>query len=238
MGQKKEPDIPAISCRICKESEDPKNHQGTTMDDKSPITVIDYGVGNIASVLKMIRFVGGEAEASASPDTVRNARMLILPGVGSFDAGMTALHKTGMDAAVKDAAANGATILGICLGMQLFMESSEEGTLGGLGLVRGRVKKLSLENQNLRVPHMGWNIVRPARPTRIFEGNAEEQRFYFVHSYYVECDDPQDIAAITQYGRDFTSAIEHDGRIIGVQFHPEKSHRFGINLFRRLLGAT
>jgi glutamine amidotransferase len=208
------------------------------MEEKSPVTVIDYGVGNIASVLNMIRFVGGDAVASASPDVVREARMLILPGVGSFDAGMTALHNTGMDSAVKDAAARGATILGICLGMQLFMESSEEGTLPGLGLVRGRVKRFQLEDTSLRVPHMGWNVVRPARPSRIFDMTAEEQRFYFVHSYYVECDDAADIAGFTQYGMDFTSAIEHDGHIIGVQFHPEKSHRFGMNLFRRLLGVS
>jgi glutamine amidotransferase len=208
------------------------------MEDKKPVIVIDYGVGNIASVLKMIRFVGGDAEASASPDVVRNARMLILPGVGSFDAGMTALHNTGMDTAVKEAVSRGATILGICLGMQLFMESSEEGTLGGLGLIKGRVKRFQVQDLDLRVPHMGWNIVRPVRTSRIFEMNAEEQRFYFVHSYYVECDNPQDIAGVTQYGRDFTSAVEHDGRVIGVQFHPEKSHRFGMNLFRRLLGVT
>ena len=208
------------------------------MERATPVIVVDYGVGNIASVLKMIRFVGGDAQASSSPEVVRDARMLVLPGVGSFVAGMTALNKTGMDAAVKEAVASGATILGICLGMQLFMESSEEGTLSGLGLVRGRVMRFHVENQNLRVPHMGWNIVRPPRPSRIFEMNTEDQRFYFLHSYYVECDEPQDVAGVTHYGRDFTSAIEHDGRVIGVQFHPEKSHRFGMNLFRRLLGGT
>jgi glutamine amidotransferase len=208
------------------------------LERANPVIVVDYGVGNIASVLKMIRFVGGDAQASSSPEVVRDARMLVLPGVGSFDAGMTALNNTGMDAAVKEAVASGATILGICLGMQLFMESSEEGTLSGLGLVRGRVMRFHVENQNLRVPHMGWNNVRPPRPSRIFEMNTEGQRFYFVHSYYVECDEPQDVAGVTHYGRDFTSAIEHDGRVIGVQFHPEKSHRFGMNLFRRLLGGT
>lgn len=208
------------------------------MEKSYPVIVVDYGIGNIGSVLNMIRFVGGDAVGSTSPDIVRDARMLILPGVGSFDAGMTALHNTGMDTAVKDAVSNGATILGVCLGMQLFMESSEEGTLGGLGLVRGRVKRFQVQDLGLRVPHMGWNIVRPARPSRIFEMNAEEQRFYFVHSYYVECDDPEDIAGVTRYGRDFTSAIEHDGRVIGVQFHPEKSHRFGMDLFRRLLGVA
>ena len=208
------------------------------MEEIDPVIVVDYGVGNIGSVLNMIRFVGGDAVGSTSPDMVRNARMLVLPGVGSFDTGMAALHNTGMDTAVKEAVSHGATILGICLGMQLFMESSEEGALGGLGLIKGRVKRFPVQDLNLRVPHMGWNIVRPARPSRIFETNAEEQRFYFVHSYYVECDNPQDVAGITQYGKDFPSAIEHNGRVIGVQFHPEKSHRFGMNLFRRLLGVA
>jgi glutamine amidotransferase len=207
------------------------------MEEKAPVIVIDYGVGNIASVLNMIHFVGGDARASTSPNEVREAPLLVLPGVGSFDAGITALRTTGMDAAITEAVAGGATILGICLGMQLFMESSEEGALPGLGLVRGRAKRFQVQDLRLRVPHMGWNIVRPIRPSTLFDLEADEQRFYFVHSYYVECDNPHDIAGVTQYGREFTSALEH-GRVLGVQFHPEKSHRFGMTLFKRLLGVT
>jgi len=206
------------------------------MKDKSPIIVIDYGMGNIASVLNMIHFVGGEARLSVSPDEVREAQTLILPGIGSFDAGIKALHDTGMDVAIHEAVDRGATILGICLGMQLFMDSSEEGRLPGLGLVPGKVKRFQVHDLGLRVPHMGWNVVRPARASILFDPGPDEQRFYFVHSYYVECDDPRDVTGVTRYGQEFTSSLER-GRVIGVQFHPEKSHRFGMNLFKRLMEA-
>lgn len=201
----------------------------------SPATIINYGMGNCGSVLNMIRFIGGEAHLSASPDEVRSANTLILPGVGAFDAGITALRETGMDAAIHEAVTkNGASLLGICLGMQLLMESSEEGNLPGLSMVPGKVKRFQLQDLKLRVPHMGWNEVQPVRSSTLFDSNTEEYRFYFVHSYYVECDDPEDIVGITHYGHDFTSAFEH-GRVLGVQFHPEKSHRFGMVLLKRFL---
>ena len=193
-------------------------------------------MGNIASVLNMIHFVGGEARLSISPDEVREAQTLILPGIGSFDAGIKALRDTGMDVAIHEAVDRGATILGICLGMQLFMDSSEEGRLPGLGLVPGNVKRFQVLDLGLRVPHMGWNVVRPARASILFDPGPDEQRFYFVHSYYVDCDDSRDVTGVTQYGHAFTSSLER-GRVIGVQFHPEKSHRFGMNLFKRLMEA-
>lgn len=192
-------------------------------------------MGNVASVLNIIRFIGGDARISTSPEEVRDASILILPGVGAFDAGISSLHETGMDKAIHEAVSdNGATILGICLGMQLLMDSSEEGHLPGLALVPGKVKRFKVHEHGLRVPHMGWNTVQPTRSSKLFDSSAEECRFYFVHSYHVECDDPQDVTGVTHYGYDFTSAFER-GQVLGVQFHPEKSHRFGMALLKRFL---
>lgn len=201
----------------------------------SPVTVINYRMGNCGSVVNMVRFIGGEVRLSDSPDEVRTADKLILPGVGAFDAGMRALYKTGMDVAIREAVTKrGASLLGICLGMQLLTESSEEGGMPGLALVPGRVKRFEVHNFGLRVPHMGWNEVQPVRPSILFDPSDEEHRFYFVHSYHVMCDDPQDVTGITHYGYDFTSAFEHD-QVLGVQFHPEKSHRFGMAILKRFL---
>jgi glutamine amidotransferase len=201
----------------------------------NPITIVDYGMGNIASVKNMIEYIGGKAIVSSSPEQIAESEKIILPGVGAFDAGVRALQQSGMEKAIEIAINdNNSFILGICLGMQLLMESSEEGCLPGLGLVPGRVKRFQLNDFGLRVPHMGWNSIQQARTSRLFDSNDEEQRFYFVHSYHVECDETQDITGITHYGYDFTSAFEHK-RVLGVQFHPEKSHRFGMNLLKRFL---
>lgn len=205
------------------------------MTEKKPAIIINYGMGNVASVQNMIRFIGGEAYISASCDEVRNAHKLILPGVGAFDAGIRELRETGMEEAIREAISdNGASLLGICLGMQMLMESSEEGQLPGLGLVPGNVRRFQLRDRGLRVPHMSWNTVKPTRPSKLFGSKTESYRFYFVHSYHVVCEDPQDVAAITHYGYDFTSAFEH-GQVLGVQFHPEKSHKFGMNLLKHFL---
>jgi len=200
-----------------------------------PVTIVNYGMGNCGSVINMIHFIGGDARLSTSPDEVRSANTLILPGVGAFDTGMRALQETGMDAAIHEAVTKrGASLLGICLGMQLLMESSEEGNLPGLALVPGVVKRFQVHDLKLRVPHMGWNEVRPVRPSTLFGSGTEDYRFYFVHSYYVECVEPSDVTGLTRYGHDFTSAFEC-GRMTGVQFHPEKSHHFGMALLRRFL---
>jgi len=197
--------------------------------------IIDYGMGNLGSVLNMIRRVGGDARASSSEAEVRSAEKLILPGVGAFDAGASALQNGGLDEAIRHAVRhNGALLLGICLGMQLLLESSEEGALPGLALVPGRVRRFQVEGQGLRVPHMGWNVVRLIRPSRLLDVGAEEQRFYFVHSYFVECDDAADVVGVTNYGHDFASAMER-GPVLGVQFHPEKSHRFGMAVLKKFL---
>lgn len=202
------------------------------------IVVMDYGMGNSGSVLNMIRKVGGEAVVTADAETIAHAGKLVLPGVGAFDAGMRALQAGGIADALRQAVTTRKVpLLGICLGMQLMLESSEEGTLPGLGLVPGKVTRFRVESQGLRVPHMGWNTVRRVKPCALLEAGEEEQRYYFVHSYYVECTDTNDACGITHYGHDFVSAFERDN-LMGVQFHPEKSHRFGMALFRRFVSLA
>jgi glutamine amidotransferase len=162
---------------------------------------------------------------------------VVLPGVGAFDAGVQALRARGLDKGLAAAIQNGATVLGICLGFQLLFETSEEGRLPGLGLVRGKVVKFSAADPELRVPHMGWNAVSPLRDSVLFATGPEERlRYYFVHSYYADCADRDDVTATSTHGREFACAIER-GRLLGVQFHPEKSHRFGMGLFQRFLDA-
>lgn len=202
------------------------------MRSNSPLLVVDSGIGNLASVANMIRKIGGEAKISSSPEEIRLAKKLVLPGVGSFDVGINLLKERSLDLAIKAAVKeNGSLLLGICLGMQLLFESSEEGNQQGLGLLQGHVRRFQLRDQNLRVPHMGWNIVKPKPGASLFNTD-EERRFYFVHSYHVDCANAEDVSAVTRYGYDFPSSVER-GNVMGVQFHPEKSHRFGMDLFKR-----
>ncbi|HDZ81394.1 MAG TPA: imidazole glycerol phosphate synthase subunit HisH [Roseobacter sp.] len=196
------------------------------------ITVIDYGIGNIGSILNMFRKIGAPCQTTKDPDTISHAEKLVLPGVGSFDAGMRSLVETGMDRAIINAANKDTPLLGVCLGMQLMTRGSAEGTLSGLNLISGHCVKFDLKNQGLRVPHMGWNVVTPTDTARLFNLDEEELRYYFVHSYHVVCDDASDIAAETTYGLKFTCAFQH-GNIYGAQFHPEKSHRYGMDMFRK-----
>jgi glutamine amidotransferase len=196
------------------------------------IEIVDPGLGNIQSLVNMIARAGAESRVARTPEELRDRDKVVLPGVGAFDKGIAALRERGFDSALHDAVANGARLFGVCLGMQLLLEGSDEGQLPGLGLIRGRVKRFHLEEHALKVPHMGWNVVQPTRPSQLFSPGAEEQRFYFVHSYYAECADAADVTAVSTYGIEFACAVERD-RILGVQFHPEKSHRFGMELFKR-----
>lgn len=199
------------------------------------VAIVDYGMGNIASVSNMIKKIGGESIFTKDKDVILNSNRIILPGVGSFDAGMDALKSSGLDTVLISAANNGSKILGICLGFQLLFDSSEEGKLPGLGLVKGKVKKFN--NLTLRVPHMGWNTIAPLYDSTLFEKDKQNPtRFYFVHSYFAECEDLSDISASCSYGDTFTCAIERKN-ILGVQFHPEKSHKFGMKLLQRYLYA-
>lgn len=203
------------------------------------IHVIDYNIGNIGSVVNMLRHIGAAVTIATKPEQIHNADKIILPGVGAFDAGVAALKSTGFDEAIQQVVRNDKVfLLGICLGMQLLMESSEEGMSAGLGLVQGQVKKFVIENKSMRIPHMGWNTVQAVNKGRLLT-NAQDDafRFYFVHSYYVHCTNPSDSVGVTSYGPNFTSVFEKD-RIMGVQFHPEKSHRYGKQLFKNFVAAS
>ncbi len=202
------------------------------------LVIVDYGVGNIGSIINMLRRIGVNAVCSAQVDEIEQADKLILPGVGAFDAGVEHLANSQLIPLLeKKVLQEGTPILGICLGMQLLLEESEEGVKKGLGWIQGRCKKFKIDtfqNQKFKVPHMGWNVATPTHVDNLYQGLESEARFYFVHSYYVECDNSADILAESIYGLPFTSALQRQN-IFGVQFHPEKSHRFGMRLLKNFV---
>ncbi len=196
------------------------------------ITVIDYGMANIGSVVNMLKRIGQESIVSVNPDEIARSEKLILPGVGAFDGAVNKLERLGLRDALNEAALNRRIpILGICLGMQLLLQGSEEGEKQGFGWISGWNRRFQFpECENpLKVPHMGWNKVRAVRPSPYFSADYGEQRFYFVHSYHAVCDSAEDVLAVADYGGEFAASI-HRENIVGVQFHPEKSHRFGMKL--------
>ena len=196
------------------------------------IGVIDYGMGNLGSILNMMKKIGAEARIAASPDDIAQSEKIILPGVGSFDHGMRNLEERGLRSALEDCVIRGGKpILGICLGMQLMTASSEEGNLPGLGWIDAVTRRFRFDDPTMKVPHMAWNGVDVRRPGDLFEDVDSEPRFYFVHSYFVVCRQADDVLATTEYGHPFVSAFRR-GNVMGVQFHPEKSHRFGMKLLR------
>jgi len=200
------------------------------------VVVVDYGIGNVGSVLNMIRRAGGVAIASGRPEDLMQADKILLPGVGSFDSAVKNLNQSGLFQILGDAANAGIPILGICLGMQLLSNGSEEGALPGLGLIPGRVCRFNFQDgaTSLRVPHMGWNHVSVHKDHPLAKGLEDGARFYFVHSYHYECESSADKLLTTAYGINFTSGIQR-GNIMGVQFHPEKSHRFGMQLIKNFI---
>ena len=200
------------------------------------IVIVDYGVGNLGSMANMLKRSGVEAVVSSDHATIRAAAKLILPGVGAFDVGMKNLVARGHVPVLEERVLRaGVPILGVCLGMQLFSRGSEEGGAPGLGWIAADAVRFRFDGSSadprLRVPHMGWNTldVREAHPLLADLGDGA--RFYFVHSYHVACDDPSTALATTRYGADFASVVRR-GNILGVQFHPEKSHKFGMKLLR------
>ena len=197
------------------------------------IVIIDYGLGNLGSIQNMLKKIGVPSVISGEADQINNASKLILPGVGSFDNGMKNIHERGLLPVLNNAVLEQKKpVLGICLGMQLLTKSSEEGVMEGLSWLDAKTIKFNFpEGQKLRIPHMGWNNVKPAKAHKLVEGMEEETRFYFVHSYYVKCANEQDTLMRSDYGFDFTCAVQKDN-IIGVQFHPEKSHKFGLKLMK------
>lgn len=182
----------------------------------------------------MIRKVGGEPRLVSRAEEIVRSDRLLLPGVGAWDAAMAPIRQGGFEAPLREFAASGRPLLGICLGMQLLFERSEEGALPGLGLLKGNIRRFAAPG--LRVPHMGWNRVVPTRATTLFPEGGDEQRFYFAHSFYADPAHPSDVAATAEYGADFACAFARDN-VFGTQFHPEKSHRFGMALFARFLSA-
>lgn len=195
------------------------------------ITIVDYGVGNLGSVVNMFKHLGIPARVAGTPDVLETAAKILLPGVGAFDRAMTRIVEAGFREVLdRKALTERVPILGICLGMQLMTHGSEEGDLAGLGWVDARVKRFP-SISGLRIPHMGWNHVDAVQPCPLSRDWPSDPKFYFVHSYYVDLKRLEDRWLRTSYGTEFDAGFQH-GNLFGAQFHPEKSHRFGMALFR------
>lgn len=195
------------------------------------IAILDYGIGNLRSVYNMFKKVGVESIITSDKQVIQQADKYILPGVGSFGHGINSLRKASFFGAFEiEVLENHKPILGICLGMQLLTNSSQEGQEKGLGWIDAETLKFDLADKSLSIPHMGWNKTNPRNRSSIFK-NLEENRFYFVHSYHVVCHAEENILATSNYGVEFTCSIYRDN-IYGVQFHPEKSHKFGMQLLK------
>ena len=198
------------------------------------ITIVDYGLGNIRAFLNVYKRLNIEARTATTAEQLAQASKVILPGVGSFDQAMDKLSQSGMRDALDDLALRQRVpILGVCVGMQILGRDSDEGTRPGLGWIAGRVGRLQPLTSTglLPVPHMGWNDVHPVAATVLFNHLASGARFYFLHSYYFQCDREADTLAVSRYGRDFTCATGA-ANVFGVQFHPEKSHHDGARLLQ------
>jgi glutamine amidotransferase len=208
------------------------NSESTTFRVK----VLDLHLGNTASVVNMLRKCGAWVEVASQPEMLTGAEKIVLSGVGAFDAGMQSLQEGGwVDPLTELVVAGRTQVLGICLGMQLMCQSSEEGHLPGLGWIEAEVKRLELPaGSHLKIPHMGWNTVEIAKANPLISAEEGEQRFYFVHSYYAVCRHAEDVLGTACHGSVFTAAFSH-ANIYGVQFHPEKSHRFGMALMKRFV---
>lgn len=198
------------------------------------ITIVDYGLGNIKAFLNAFKHLNIEARTAQTAAELKDATKVILPGVGAFDHAMERLDHSGMRETLDDLALRQQVpVLGVCVGMQILVKSSEEGERPGLGWIDGRVRGLSSldADGNLCLPHMGWNDVRPMPGVKLFEGLENDARFYFLHSFFVQCVSQLNVAASANYGAEFSCAVQ-SSNIFGVQFHPEKSHHFGTRLLK------
>lgn len=196
------------------------------------ITIIDYGVGNINAFINVYKRVDVIVKIAKTREDLIGSQKLILPGVGHFDHAMTQLNNSGMrDTLDKLVLVEKVPVIGICVGMQMMANRSDEGTMEGLKWIDASVRKFdeSKINQVTRLPHMGWNDVKPVKQIPLFNGLEKEAIFYFLHTYYFECNNPNDIMAVTEYGGEFASAAHHENKY-GIQFHPEKSHSYGETL--------
>jgi glutamine amidotransferase len=202
------------------------------------IVIVDYDMGNVGSVFNMFKKIGIQSKVSSNLIDIDNASKLVLPGVGAFDSGMQNLSQKNLISILnKKVLIDKIPILGICLGMQLMTSKSEEGSAPGLGWFDAQTVQFKFDSRagNIKIPHMGWNFITIKKDSMLLEGMGKDYRFYFVHSYHTVCNREEDILATTSYGYDFVSAINKDN-IYGVQFHPEKSHKFGMKLFKNFAG--
>lgn len=201
------------------------------------ITIIDYGLGNIRAFVNVYKRLNIAVAVAKSPADLDGATKLILPGVGAFDHAVELLQQSGMRETLDELVlGRSVPVLGVCVGMQILAPVSEEGRLEGLGWIAGQVRKFDLaaaaaSTQPTCLPHMGWNDVKPIRESGLFSGLQEESRFYFLHSYYFQCSRREDVVAETDYGLKFSCAVQMNN-IHGVQFHPEKSHNYGVRLLK------
>jgi imidazole glycerol-phosphate synthase subunit HisH len=194
------------------------------------IAIIDYGVGNVTSIKNMLRKSGFNAILTNNHEEIRAAEKIILPGIGAFDSCAENLTSYNLrDILTERAIEAHIPFLGICVGMQLLAENSEEGILPGLGFIPSKVKRFSFKDSNLKIPHMGWNTIHPKEDNPLFKDLPDDFRFYFAHSYHIACDNDSNIGATTQYGYNFAASVRKDN-IYGVQFHPEKSLKFGMKV--------
>ena len=195
------------------------------------IAIIDYGAGNLQSVKKAFDFIGAESVITNDPEVILSADKILLPGVGSFGDAMDSMEKNGLVETVKECALSGKPFLGICLGLQLLFEESEESPgVKGLGIFKGKIKKFS-SDMGLKIPHIGWNSLEIKQNDTLFKDIPENAYVYFVHSYYLHAEDENDIATVTNYGIDFHSAVGKNN-IFATQFHPEKSGDVGLQILR------
>lgn len=198
------------------------------------VAIIDYGAGNLSSVKKALDFLGAESEITKDRDKIMAASHIILPGVGSFGDAMDSMNRRGLTETVKEAALSGKPFLGICLGLQLLFESSEESPgVGGLGLLKGKIVEIP-KDRGLKVPHIGWNSVSLKQTDGIFKGIDQNSYFYFVHSYYLKGADEGAVAATTDYGVEIQCAVQQ-GNLCATQFHPEKSSKTGLQVLKNFL---
>ncbi len=200
------------------------------------ISVVDIGLGNFMSVANILKKIGYEVKLENHYDKISNSNIIILPGVGRFDVFMDELKKNRLDLALKNAYHNNSKILGICVGMHVLLDESEEGNSEGLKLIKGKVNKFSLNEKKIKVPHMGWNKVKISQSNKNEFNNFEDSKFYFIHSYYAKPTLTENIVGTTVHGHEFASIIKKNN-IYGVQFHPEKSHNYGKFFFKKFLNA-
>lgn len=199
------------------------------------VGVIDCKMGNLISVFKAIKRLGFEVEISNKINFLKSADRLVLPGVGHFGNTMKNLKNLDLIKPLNDLVIGAKKpILGICLGMQLFSEFSEEGNVEGLGWIKGKTKKFDLDTKKFKIPHIGWNTLNLQKHDSFLKNSTENDQFYFVHSYYMNCENHDDIVAFTDYGQNFVAAIQKEN-IFGTQFHPEKSHDQGLEILKAFI---